>query len=183
MQEKRMEENTAPNDQPDTSKGHVWIFPSGKKKNKKQLTFPTSVVEMIFGMSVECVFPSRHTSTQLFTWKHWFSLFLFSHTEDLTSTCFIELSCWAQTHTHTHTSDQANQYLVIRPHRALDTHTRSAQQCEMKQMRGHWRSRWPSECRGQGSVLLACPTSLTSTHFSETLRILLLVQFPSCPDV
>lgn len=136
--------------------------PVGKKT---LLTFATSVEELL-KWYLACQWSVHfHPDTHPLSYSHQNTDFhsLFSHR--------FHRTLMLSTHTHTHTSDQANRWLVIGPHGALNTHACSAQQCEMKQMRGQRRSRWPLECRGQGSALLACPTSLSSARFLQTLQI------------
>lgn len=106
-----MEENTAlSNNQPDTIKGHVWMWPDGEKNAADLCHLSWRAAEMVFGMSVECAFPSRHASTQLFTSKHWFLLSVLTqvspnpHAEHTHQWSGKSMACnwatWSSEHTH-----------------------------------------------------------------------------------
>lgn len=94
MKAKRMVENTAPsNDQPDTIKGHVWMWPGGKNT---LLTFATSVEELL-KWYLACQWSVHfHPDTHPLSYSHQNTDFhsLFSHR--------FHRTLMLSTHTHTH---------------------------------------------------------------------------------
>lgn len=131
--------------------------PVGKKT---QLTFATSV-EGLLRWYLACQWSVHfHPDTHPLNYSHQNSDLhsLFLHRK-LASTGFAEPSCWAHTHTNTHQwsgKSMAGNWAAW-----SSGHTRMQGPAVWNETNEGSVEKQMTQCRGQGSVLLACPTSLS----------------------